>query len=292
MLPVSHVAKDCQAKYGFVFVADTPFDDPETTKRLLERIAFIRVTHYGGFYDFTPDLAMADTAYTNFALPAHTDNTYFTDPAGLQAFHLLSHRPPPGTSSDAPVSGGESLLVDGFHAARLLEAEDPTAYKILSTVRLPWHASGNKGITIAPDRRYPVLELDEDTGGLHRVRWNNDDRGVVPFGEHYSPTDWYDAARKWDAILRRKDVEFWTQLLPGRPLSMLSQLGIILPSSACLRRAQLICVFLVPVFDNWRVLHGRSAFQGIRRICGAYSQFLTIYLFEPVFVLIYFFSAS
>ena len=27
------------------------------------------------------------------------------------------------------------------------------------------------------------------------------------------------------------------------------------------------------VFDNWRVLHGRSAFTGKRRICGGYSEF-------------------
>lgn len=26
------------------------------------------------------------------------------------------------------------------------------------------------------------------------------------------------------------------------------------------------------VFDNWRVLHGRSAFEGLRRICGGYSE--------------------
>ena len=25
-------------------------------------------------------------------------------------------------------------------------------------------------------------------------------------------------------------------------------------------------------FDNWRVLHGRSAFTGDREMCGAYSQ--------------------
>jgi hypothetical protein len=37
---------------------------------LLTKIAFIRETHYGGFYDFIPDLALADTAYTNIALAA------------------------------------------------------------------------------------------------------------------------------------------------------------------------------------------------------------------------------
>ncbi|KAK3403525.1 Trimethyllysine dioxygenase [Sordaria brevicollis] len=226
-------------EFGFCFVKDTPYDDPDVTRQLLERIAFIRVTHYGGFYDFTPDLAMADTAYTNLALPAHTDTTYFTDPAGLQAFHLLEHKPAPGTSSS---EGGESLLVDGFNAARILKSEDPHAYEVLSSVRLPWHASGNEGITISPDKLYPVLELDEDTGELHRVRWNNDDRGVVPFGEKYTPQEWYEAARKWDEILRRKSSELWVQLEPGKPL----------------------------IFDNWRVLHGRSAFSGIRRICGGY----------------------
>jgi trimethyllysine dioxygenase len=209
-----------QREHGFAFVSNTPFHNPDATQKVLEKIAFIRVTHYGGFYDFVPDLALADTAYTNLALPAHTDNTYFTDPAGLQAFHLLSHIPPkqPSGGQDSAL-GGKSLLVDGFHAAQILKREDPRAYEILSKLRLPWHASGNKGITLSPDKRYPVLEVDEATGELHRVRWNNDDRGVVPFDNDISPTEWYGAARKWDAILKRPDVEYWTQLTPGRPLS-------------------------------------------------------------------------
>ncbi|PKS05229.1 hypothetical protein jhhlp_008600 [Lomentospora prolificans] len=228
-------------EYGFAFVSNCP-PDPVATENLLKRIAFVRVTHYGGFYDFIPDLALADTAYTNLALPAHTDTTYFTDPAGLQSFHLLSHVFPSSSSEKRDELGGKSLLVDGFHAANILKNEDPKAFDVLSKVRLPWHASGNQGITIAPDQRYPVLELDEESGGIRRVRWNNDDRGVVPFDGGISPTDWYDAARKWHSILTRPDVEYWTQLRPGQPL----------------------------IFDNWRVLHGRSAFEGVRRICGGY----------------------
>ncbi|KAK6080222.1 trimethyllysine dioxygenase [Seiridium cupressi] len=228
-------------KYGFSFITDVPYETAEPTQKLLEKIAFIRETHYGGFYDFIPDLALADTAYTNIALAAHTDTTYFTDPAGLQAFHLLSHVDP-STQNGKATLGGESLLVDGFWAAALLRDEDPKAWNVLSRVKLPWHASGNKGITIAPNKLYPVLEVDETTGELQRVRWNNDDRGVVPFHVEYSPEEWYDAARKWDAILRRESVEYWFQLTPGSLL----------------------------VFDNWRVLHGRSAFTGVRRICGGY----------------------
>lgn len=52
---------------------------PEATEALIRRIAFIRETHYGGFWDFTADLAHGDLAYSEQELRAHTDTTYFTD---------------------------------------------------------------------------------------------------------------------------------------------------------------------------------------------------------------------
>jgi trimethyllysine dioxygenase len=158
---------------------------------------------------------MKDTAYTSLALPAHTDNTYFTDPSGLQMFHLLSHTD--GT-------GGASLLVDGFHCAELLFKADPRAYKILSTYPVQWHASGNKGITITPARKFPVLNLNEDNEShksLMQVRWNNDDRATMPHQEirGIKIDEWYEAARLWNSILTDKKNEYWEQLVPGRPLS-------------------------------------------------------------------------
>ncbi|KAH8791440.1 trimethyllysine dioxygenase, partial [Hyaloscypha finlandica] len=229
-------------EYGFCYVDECPVT-PEKTQELLERIAFIRQTHYGGFYDFTSDLTMKDTAYTTLALPAHTDTTYFTDPAGLQMFHLLSH-----TDGE----GGASLLVDGFNAARTLLKESRSAYEILAKTPIPWHASGNEGITITPAKKFPVFSFQDLEEGklpkLLQVRWNNDDRGVVRLREDYGmgAEKWYRAARKWNEILKRPAMEYWAQLMPGRPL----------------------------IFDNWRVLHGRSAFRGKRRMCGGYSEYL------------------
>ncbi|CAO3566319.1 unnamed protein product [Mortierella alpina] len=69
--------------YGFSYVSGVPVST-EATEELARRIAFIRESHYGGFWDFTSDLGHGDTAYTDIALGVHTDTTYFTDPVGLQ----------------------------------------------------------------------------------------------------------------------------------------------------------------------------------------------------------------
>jgi hypothetical protein len=78
-LPLSFCCS--QATYGFSFVHKVP-PFPEQTRKLAERIAFIRETHYGNFWDFTPNMEHADTAYSTMALAAHTDTTYFSDPIG------------------------------------------------------------------------------------------------------------------------------------------------------------------------------------------------------------------
>lgn len=57
-------------------------DASKKTKALVERIAFIRETHYGKFWEVHANLEHGDTAYTNLAISLHTDTTYFTDPVG------------------------------------------------------------------------------------------------------------------------------------------------------------------------------------------------------------------
>lgn len=232
-----------QRRMGMSFVKNCP-PTPEATQDLLERIGPIRNTHYGGFYDFTPNLEKADTAYTNIALPAHTDTTYFTDPAGLQAFHMLSHVALPGEESAEGQLGGKSLLVDGFHAALRLKQQHYDLFKTLCTVKIPWHASGNDGIAIVPDATYPVIETinGHPSSPITRIRWNNADRGVVPHDKPETAEKWYAAAKAFNDILKSEEMEYWYQLQPGT----------------------------IVIFDNWRVLHGRSEFKGTRRICGGY----------------------
>ena len=141
------------------------------------------------------------------ALPAHTDTTYFSDPAGLQIFHLLHH----------DGQGGHTLLVDGFYAADRLKKQDAAAYDTLARLGVPAHASGSKGTMLRPPISRPVIQHDED-GDLAQIRWNNEDRGVLGQGKEWKEGDvkrWYDAARKYDAIVRSKEAELWVPLRPG-----------------------------------------------------------------------------
>jgi trimethyllysine dioxygenase len=70
--------------------------------------------------------------------------------------------------------------------------------------------------------------------------------------------------RKFNRILNDPQNQYWTQLEPGMPLSKCGRVdehGGLTNSGRT-------------VFDNWRVLHGRSVFTGKRRMAGGYSEFL------------------
>ncbi|KAH8552225.1 trimethyllysine dioxygenase [Umbelopsis sp. PMI_123] len=218
--------------YGFSFVDGVPIS-LEATEQLARHICFIRESHYSpGLWDFTSDLAHADTAYTDLALNAHTDTTYFSDPVGLQMFHKLEFD---GT-------GGESLLVDGFKVAQNLKENHPEAYETLSNLRIPTHSAGDEKVMIVPTpRENPILNHLPD-GSLYQIRYNNDDRSTLSNLTSKQVDQFYDALRKWNEELTSERNQYWEGLEPGR----------------------------VVVFDNWRVLHGRASFTGHRRLCGAY----------------------
>jgi trimethyllysine dioxygenase len=242
-------------------VSDCP-PTPSATQSVLERIAFVQHTHYGGFWDFTSSSTPTDTAYTNQALGVHTDTTYLTIPCGLQMFHLLSHTG--GT-------GGESLFVDGYAAAAHLRDTKPRLYSVLHRQRVLFHASGNSKVgeienTAANIRGSPVfaggVSSSKDSDGKMmvgrispgkvpgQIRWNNDDRNIQTWRSLNSLEDWYLAAREWSRILKMTRFDINVQLRPGQPI----------------------------IFDNWRYLHGRTGFSGKRRICGGYSK---SYAFDP-----------
>ncbi|CDK26442.1 unnamed protein product [Kuraishia capsulata CBS 1993] len=218
-------------EYGFCLVENVPVS-PEVTEKLIERIAFIRPTHYGGFWDFTADLKVNDTAYTDIAIPLHTDGTYFTDPPGLQLFHLLKHT---GT-------GGVTTLCDSFQAAKFLREKYPESYDTLSRVLVPAHSAGEDSTFIQPSYPRPIL-CHDNKGELIQVRWNISDRSTLQFDDPEDVPRFYEAIGHWNEIIESEKNEFYHTLKPGQ----------------CL------------IFDNWRVFHSRrNKFTGERRMCGGY----------------------
>ena len=190
------------AAYGFAIVTGTPAT-AAATETLIRRVAYIRETIFGGFWEFTADLSKADMAYTNLHLSAHTDGTYCHDAPGLQMLHCLYFD---GT-------GGESTLVDGFQIADVFRSMEPELFEVLSTVAVPGQYIGDGAHLMAAR---PVFRHDHN-GTLVQVSYNNSDR--APF---LLPPDemarLYDALRAFDHLANSESMQ-WRQILrPGDAL--------------------------------------------------------------------------
>ena len=152
--------------FGLGFVTDVPKTVTDT-HLLSQKFGGLRNTHYGSMWSFTSDLKHKDTAYTNFQLEVHTDTTYFTEPVGLQLFHVIEHEG----------MGGESIYVDGIHTANEMRKVYPWAFDALCSIELSAQSIGDANVNIKPYLNYKILNTSQ--GVLKQVRYNNSDRTVV-----------------------------------------------------------------------------------------------------------------
>jgi trimethyllysine dioxygenase len=137
--------------------------------------------------------------------------------------------------------GGETLLVDGFNCANQLS---PEHYDILKTFRSP-------GQYISPTvhmRADGTIIREDSLGNLLQIRWNNEDRAPL-MRSHEESRKFYAALKAFNTIVSDKKNQLWFKLNPGTILYV----------------------------DNWRVMHGRSAFTGSRSIAGSYMGFEDVY---------------
>ncbi len=134
-------------------------------------------------------------------------------------------------------SGGQSTVIDGLKIAERLRDEAPQHYATLSLVAVPGQYIGD-GMHLRAAR--PVFRHDHQ-GRLAQVSFNNYDRApfLLPDGEMAA---FYAALRAFEALANDPAMQWIHRLAPGEAL----------------------------LFDNWRVLHGRKAYDGTRRLCGAY----------------------
>ena len=184
---------------GLVVVDGLP-SELAATRRLAERIAYVRETIFGGVWHFQADGARADSAYSNEAVGLHTDGTYSEDPPGLQCLHCLAF----------DGEGAFNVFADGFRVAERLQSDAPEAFRLLGEVEVPGEYLGDGVHLLA---RHAVLGL-EPGGALRRVCFNNFDR--APFRPQPEVTEaFYAALRRFHALLSEEAFHLRLQLGPG-----------------------------------------------------------------------------
>ncbi len=217
-------------RYGFALLDDCGVESG-TVCRVAERFGHVRETNYGRWFEVRSEINPVNLAYTGLGLQVHTDNPYRDPVPGLQLLHCLTN--------DA--IGGDSIVVDGFHAARLLRDESPKDFATLTHWPVPFeYRSSDAWLRAAA----PLIEL-APTGELLAVRFNNRSLAAprIPLG---AMPGFYAAYRRFAEILERPELHVRFKLEPGQ-------------------------LFIV---DNRRVLHGRDAFSGSgsRHLQGCYAD--------------------
>ena len=138
---------------------------------------------------------------------------------------------------DYEATGGASIMVDGFKIAELIKNDNKEIFDILSTVEVPGKYVGD-GVIL--EARRPIFRLNLNKE-LLQVSFNNYDRADFRI-ENKLMIKFYQAIKKFDSLVNDQKSQWKHILKPGELL----------------------------IFNNWRILHGRSSFKGKRKIAGCY----------------------
>ena len=138
---------------------------------------------------------------------------------------------------DYAAEGGESIMVDGACIAARLKNEAPAIHDDLARIGVTGTYQGD-GVMLRANR--PILRCHAD-GSLAQVTFNNYDRDTMRLADD-DMRALYAGIRRFDQLANDPAMQWRYTLAPGDML----------------------------VFDNWRVLHGRGAFSGRRKMAGAY----------------------
>lgn len=216
--------------YGFALLTDVP-TEPGMVLQVIALFGYVRETNYGKLFDVVSVEKPTNLAFTGLALGNHTDNPYRDPVPQLQLLHCL----------EQAAEGGESIVVDGFHAAERLRRESPDDFALLTGHAMPFHYVEDGQVDL--QAKAPLIELDSE-GDLYAVRYNNRSAAPLDLPEELV-IPFYRAYRRFGRLLHDPQATAGFRLRPGD-------------------------LFIV---DNRRVLHGRRGFgNGRRHLQGAYAD--------------------
>ncbi|XP_028401270.1 gamma-butyrobetaine dioxygenase-like [Dendronephthya gigantea] len=210
-------------QHGFVVINNAPARDG-VLMELAERIGYMRTTHYGNTFNVKDIENPSNLAYTNQHLPFHTDMPFMVTQPDIQLLHCINEN----------TAGGDSIFVDGFNVANQLHKDHPDAFDVLRNFHVRYCDYGTDAYSefIAGDSK-PIIKLNRH-GRLNEIAYNpsveSESKGDCTPDELLA---FYDACYLFTKVLYDSNNIVDMHLKSGQ----------------------------IAMFDNGRVLHGRSEFE-------------------------------
>lgn len=204
--------------FGFVVVSAGPID-AGGIEAVANLVGDLGESAYTRIFDLSPSSNIKTMGNTQKAVPPHTDEAFRYSPPGINILGCV--RP--------AVSGGESVLVDGFQVADRLRREQPEMFELLCR----YEQSFNRIHPGSMDQRnrQRMIERD-DRGEVVGVRFHTRSAGPMDLpAEVVKP--YYAAHRELCRLMMSSENQVSFQLQSGESV----------------------------LFDNHRVLHSRTEFR-------------------------------
>ncbi len=233
--------KDCAWLSHSAYAQDIAQTAIWLRRLVTEGIAFISAvpTHEGAILSAVAPMGhVIDTNYGRLfdvRAVAVAENLAYTD-RGLGLHTDNPYRDPvPGFQALhcllAASEGGDSLFADGWAVAEYLRTTDPESFATLTTTAVPFHYR-SAAAELRAER--PLIQLTAH-GAVCAVHYNN--RSIAPLQLATSELQrFYRAYQRFALLLREPRFQMHLRLRPGD----------------------------LVVFDNQRILHGRTAFASMR----------------------------
>lgn len=241
------------SSYGLIVIKNVP-QSHAAVEEIGERIGPLMETFYGRTWDVVSKPDAENVAYTNQFLGLHQDLLYHSPVPKIQLLHCLAN----------DCEGGDSLFSDGllaFYQSKKTSAKPPGWWTNLTQTEVPyWYTrNGNNRY-----RTHPIVSVGRSYAIPLHINWSPPFQAPMlltpPYdlkaelGKLWSDYDllkgWWEAARLFQTAAENPENMWQYKMNPGD------------------------CV----VFDNRRILHGRTSFeasQGQRHLRGAYLDEMT-----------------
>lgn len=221
-----HTLLEAVARRGVAVVTGIS-DDLSATEAMARWLGPIRETDFGRVFDIVTEPDPFTPSQSDTALDPHTDDPYRYSPAGVSILHCMT---PCGGE------GGTSSIVDGVAAAEAVAAADPDGFRMLAEVSVPYvHRRENavdRGDSVHLCAEAPVVALDA-AGRICGIRFHERSMATIRL-EAGDAERFYRALSLFARLVRGDEFAYRRRLAAGEAI----------------------------VYDNQRVLHGRSAITG------------------------------